>query len=1018
MKHLTKTVLCLGHIGLFLAFFCSFFFAPVFLQAQTKLLPGDLVVISVNANDAACSGNAVDRVSFVCFRDITPGTTIDITDNGWERLNLGKWGNSEGFVRVTRTGASIPARTVITFEFPPIGNTTYRGVAPDNSWTFTENSVNSVNLNSGGDQLYFMQGGIWNPGTGTVGNFLHNATYTGGRILFGFNTKTMWRSFDSSQDSGLHPDVASCYHMEPTSGSTDYIAFAGPFTPANQLEWVFRVANPANWKPYGSCANLPALPIKLDSAPNGINISCNNCQGCGKANSTLIFKLPATGGPFLVDYTNGKDTFQLPAALNGDTLHISTTTSVVYKLISVSDIRNCPIYSSFDGAAVITVFPAITALKPQPLVMCASPGVVAADFDLTKLNSQITPDPKVQIFYFRDSFLTDRITVPNQYNSTSDTIYATVSNGSCQTPAVPIVLQVQPTPVMTAKAKSAPCNDCTSIQVRFTGKPPFLFNYATTNGSNATFTGSTSISNLVDSFNICSPEFNMGNNNIRFLSLIDANRCATAPNITLQTLKLQPVQQSINRILCEGEKLVIRGVTYDEKRLTGIQTFPSKSPSQCDTTVEVSISYAKKPTASWRGDTTICKGKVTPLKINLPPGSPFNIKYLRNSDTILQNNVFNGQSIEVAPNLTTTYRLIAISAVNGDYCPAIVNSAVTIGVSTLSASSKPSLRFGQYEISCAGQQDGAAEVQTSGGLGKLNILWSNGASDKVLRNLGAGLYQVTVTDSIGCKALSSVRLNAPDSLRVTLGSDTVLCGGNPRALTIKSITGGASPYTVAFGEKPSRVITKFPVQFQVSSSGVGNIVVTDGNGCQQDQPYSLVASTDLVLDLGPDRIIDAGDSLVLAPKAINFSPTSIVWTPTNGFAGSNQLKVAVTPTVSSVYQLTLKSKEGCSITDLIAVTVQKRLRVYIPNAFAPTDDGPNRIFSVYPGPEVVQVRTLKVFDRWGELVYQGANLTNTEGWDGRFRGEAAPMGTYVYVVEVELKDGRKEVLKGGVTLLR
>ena len=58
----------------------------------TILDPGDLIIVGVNANDFACSGAAgYDLVSFFCFKPIVPGTSIIITDNGYERCNA-QWG--------------------------------------------------------------------------------------------------------------------------------------------------------------------------------------------------------------------------------------------------------------------------------------------------------------------------------------------------------------------------------------------------------------------------------------------------------------------------------------------------------------------------------------------------------------------------------------------------------------------------------------------------------------------------------------------------------------------------------------------------------------------------------------------------------------------------------------------------------------------------------------------------------------------------------------------------------------
>ncbi|MBK9537626.1 MAG: hypothetical protein IPO12_02560 [Flavobacteriales bacterium] len=140
---------------------------------------GDLLIVGVNANATLCTGNSTeDEVSFFCFKDITPGTTLDITDNGYSFENPGLWGDTEGTLRAVRTGPTIPAGQVITFRF--LNSTTNSSVSPDALWSFNSlNALNSLNLfATGGDQIFFMQGGTWtNPGGA------NDATYTGGDIL-------------------------------------------------------------------------------------------------------------------------------------------------------------------------------------------------------------------------------------------------------------------------------------------------------------------------------------------------------------------------------------------------------------------------------------------------------------------------------------------------------------------------------------------------------------------------------------------------------------------------------------------------------------------------------------------------------------------------------------------------------------------------------------------------------------------------------------------------------------------
>jgi gliding motility-associated-like protein len=112
---------------------------------------------------------------------------------------------------------------------------------------------------------------------------------------------------------------------------------------------------------------------------------------------------------------------------------------------------------------------------------------------------------------------------------------------------------------------------------------------------------------------------------------------------------------------------------------------------------------------------------------------------------------------------------------------------------------------------------------------------------------------------------------------------------------------------------------------------------------------------------------------------------------------------------------------GCIATDSVRIAVIKNRPVYIPNAFSPNNDGPNDLFTVYAGPAVESVQSLRVFDRWGNLVFErGEFAPNDEsmGWDGRFDGRLMNGGVFVYFAEVRFIDGLVVNFKGDVTLVR
>jgi gliding motility-associated-like protein len=89
-------------------------------------------------------------------------------------------------------------------------------------------------------------------------------------------------------------------------------------------------------------------------------------------------------------------------------------------------------------------------------------------------------------------------------------------------------------------------------------------------------------------------------------------------------------------------------------------------------------------------------------------------------------------------------------------------------------------------------------------------------------------------------------------------------------------------------------------------------------------------------------------------------------------------------------------------------------QIYIPNAFSPNGDGLNDILLVY-GYTIKEMRFL-IFNQWGEKIFESNNQAT--GWDGKYKGKPQPSGVYMYVCELILNDGKKEVRKGSINLVR
>jgi gliding motility-associated-like protein len=85
----------------------------------------------------------------------------------------------------------------------------------------------------------------------------------------------------------------------------------------------------------------------------------------------------------------------------------------------------------------------------------------------------------------------------------------------------------------------------------------------------------------------------------------------------------------------------------------------------------------------------------------------------------------------------------------------------------------------------------------------------------------------------------------------------------------------------------------------------------------------------------------------------------------------------------------------------------------IPNVFTPNGDGFNDRF-VFKNQEQWKFET-KIFNRWGNLVFDN---NNSENWDGTYRGEKVSAGVYFYFIKaVAIKTGNVKVYRGVVTVL-
>lgn len=191
---------------------------------------------------------------------------------------------------------------------------------------------------------------------------------------------------------------------------------------------------------------------------------------------------------------------------------------------------------------------------------------------------------------------------------------------------------------------------------------------------------------------------------------------------------------------------------------------------------------------------------------------------------------------------------------------------------------------------------------------------------------------------------------------------------------------------------PSGCFAQDTVQVAVSALNASTINATA-------TPVVVLAGTNVQLNASP---VNAG---------YNYS-----WTPNLGLSNANIHNPTAYIEMTSTYNVTVADGD-CVQQDSVTVRVVDficgRPTVYVPNAFTPNLDQANEW--LYVRGNFITELNFKVFDRWGELVFE----TNDQavGWNGYYKGKKVDPAVFVYYLRTVCEGGEIYFEEGNITVL-
>lgn len=259
----------------------------------------------------------------------------------------------------------------------------------------------------------------------------------------------------------------------------------------------------------------------------------------------------------------------------------------------------------------------------------------------------------------------------------------------------------------------------------------------------------------------------------------------------------------------------------------------------------------------------------------------------------------------------------------------------------------------------------------------------------------AGEYQIEFVDAVtGCEAALDVLVNEPVPA-VILGQslDSLACFGQDDASITIDAGGGDD---LLYDWSP-------PVSTTAMASNLGpgtyQVVVTNASNCQDSASYTLddVLPIEVELVESGASICGASNGFIEVEATGGYGELTFNWSDASGSllwgvpAGS--------------YPVTVSDAYGCEVDTTFSIVCADDIPIGFNQLITPNGDGKNDTW-ILEGLYLYPDHSVKVFNRWGVVVFQAAPYLND--WNGTWNAEGGdgsplPSATYYYLFEPGLE---------------
>ncbi len=248
------------------------------------------------------------------------------------------------------------------------------------------------------------------------------------------------------------------------------------------------------------------------------------------------------------------------------------------------------------------------------------------------------------------------------------------------------------------------------------------------------------------------------------------------------------------------------------------------------------------------------------------------------------------------------------------------------------------------------------------------------------------------------------------------------CEGDAVAPIEVEVTGTAD-WTISYtlnGVAQTATGSSSPISLG-NAAGIYTVTEVTDAGCSNIASGTQTITVNVIPD-APNAGSDSTycSAWTLAPMTASGTGGTMTWYSSTGAVlgtGNNFTPASTEGTTTYYVTETLMGCEGPASDVIITINV---CDITTPTAFTPDGDGVNETWQIVDLDNVYPKNIVRIYNRWGNLIYEHDSSVDgpysSSQWDGTYKGEALPVGSYYFAIELNNDD--KDSLTGTVTILK